>query len=72
MLVSENPQVAFCDTLKALLTELLSYVQAHHKTGLDWNPKGIDVASYSGSASGSGAVPPAPPAMPPGRVFVMF
>ncbi|CAN0397360.1 unnamed protein product, partial [Hapterophycus canaliculatus] len=51
-------QVEFCDTLKALLTGLLAYVQANHKTGLAWNPKGGDGASFSGE----GSAPPAPPA----------
>lgn len=51
-------QVAFCDTLKALLTGLLEYVQANHKTGLEWNPKGGDCAAFLG---GGGATP-APPA----------
>ncbi len=52
--------MAFCDTLKALLTGLLEYVQANHKTGLEWNPKGGDCAAFSGGG-GAGA-PPAPPA----------
>ncbi|CAM9862612.1 unnamed protein product [Ectocarpus fasciculatus] len=54
-----NPeQAAFCDTLKALLTGLLAYVQGNHKTGLEWNAKGGDCAAFSGG----GSAPPAPPA----------
>jgi adenylyl cyclase-associated protein len=43
-----NPdQIAFVTAFKSLLTELMAYVKAHHTTGVTWNPKGGDVASYS-------------------------
>lgn len=46
-----NPaQIAFCDTFKTLLLELVKYVKEYHKTGLTWNPKGVDVSAYSGGA----------------------
>lgn len=50
----DGAQVAFCDALKALLTGLLAYVQANHKTGLEWNPRGQDASQYTGASSGSG------------------
>ena len=57
------PQVEFCDTLKALLTGLLAYVQANHKTGLAWNPRGGDASSYTGSSAASSGGAHAPPAV---------
>ena len=37
-----NPdQIAFCDTFKALLIDLMAYVKEHHATGVQWNPKGF-------------------------------
>lgn len=67
-------KVAFCDLFKAILTGLLAYVKDHHLTGLTWNPKGVDVADWTGTTAGVTAVPatavavdakvapPAPPA----------
>lgn len=53
-----NPdQIAFCDTFKALIVELMAYVKDHHTTGVSWNPKGVDVSAYDGS---SAAPTPAP------------
>ncbi|CAN0375039.1 unnamed protein product [Laminaria digitata] len=61
-----NPeQVEFCDALKALLTGLLAYVQANHKTGLAWNPRGADAASYADSSAAPSAGTRAPPAVAP-------
>ncbi|KAJ1393286.1 adenylate cyclase associated N terminal-domain-containing protein [Ochromonadaceae sp. CCMP2298] len=58
-----NPdQVAFCDTFKKLLQELMIYVKDHHMTGVTWNPKGGDVESYSASAPAATAPAPAPAA----------
>ena len=36
--------IAFCDTLKTLVVELVTYIEAHHKTGLTFNPKGVSLA----------------------------
>jgi adenylyl cyclase-associated protein len=45
-----NPdQIAFCNTFKTLLLELMVYVKEQHTTGVTWNPRGIDVSAYSGS-----------------------
>lgn len=35
--LTSPPQIAFCDTFKALLLELINYVKAHHATGVAWN-----------------------------------
>lgn len=57
-----NPdQIAFCDTFKTLLKELSAYVKEYHTTGVSWNSKGGDVASYQPGASASTSAPsPAP------------
>jgi len=61
-------QAAFCDTLKALIVGLTSYVKEHHLTGLSWNPKGNPVGDYSCSSAPAAPAPssqssaPAPPA----------
>ncbi|CAM9249597.1 unnamed protein product, partial [Phaeothamnion confervicola] len=54
-------QIAFCDTLKGLLTGLQAYVVAHHVTGVEWKKVGgADAASFSG-----GAIPAAAAAVTP-------
>jgi adenylyl cyclase-associated protein len=54
-----NPdQMAFVDTFKQLLLELMVYVKEYHTTGVSWNPKGVDVSEYSADAST--AAPAAP------------
>ncbi|CAM9348930.1 unnamed protein product [Ectocarpus fasciculatus] len=58
-----NPdQIAFCDTFKALIVELMAYVKDHHTTGVSWNAKGVDVSAYDG---GSAAPAPAAAAAKP-------
>jgi adenylyl cyclase-associated protein len=48
---TSNPdQIEFVTSFKALLTELMAYVKAHHTTGVTWNPKGGDSGSYTPSA----------------------
>ena len=48
-----NPdQIAFCDTLNALMDDLIPYVKEYHRTGLTWNKNGVE----------AGTAPPAPPA----------
>lgn len=47
-----NPDhIAFCDTFKTLLLELMVYVKEHHATGVTWNPKGVSVAEYNPDTS---------------------
>jgi len=52
-----DAQKAFCDDLKALLVNLKEYVKAHHKTGLPWNPKGGEVATYDENSTLAVAAP---------------
>mmetsp|Transcript_799 Transcript_799/g.1168 ORF Transcript_799/g.1168 Transcript_799/m.1168 type:complete len:472 (-) Transcript_799:19-1434(-) len=40
-------QIAFCDTFKDLIKGLVEYVVKHHKSGLEWNPHGVDISDYS-------------------------
>jgi hypothetical protein len=39
-------QIAFCDTFKGLLQGLLAFVNAHYKTGLVWNAKGVSWSEF--------------------------
>lgn len=51
-----NPdQIEFVTSFKALLTELMAYVKAEHTTGVTWNPKGGDAASYTSAATAAPA-----------------
>jgi adenylyl cyclase-associated protein len=53
-----NPdQVAFCDTFKAMIMELMVYVKEYHTTGVSWNPKGVDVSEYAGGVPAAVSVP---------------
>lgn len=56
---SSPEQVAFVTAFKALLTELMAYVKAEHTTGVTWNPKGGDAASYTPAAASASASAPA-------------
>lgn len=40
----DDAQIAFCDALKKMLADLVTYIGEYHKTGLTWNPKGVSVA----------------------------
>lgn len=64
---ASNPdQIAFCNTFKALLQNLMAYVKEHHLTGVSWNAKGVDINSYTddGAAASSSAAPAAKAAAP--------
>jgi adenylyl cyclase-associated protein len=37
-------QIAYCDNMKNLLSDLVAYITEHHKTGLTFNPKGVSLA----------------------------
>lgn len=59
---TSNPdQIAFCNTFKTLIIELMAYVKEFHTTGVTWNPKGIDVKEYDASNAGAAAAPVAKP-----------
>jgi hypothetical protein len=40
-------QLAFCNGMKKLLTDLAAYIDENHKTGLTFNPKGVSLAEAS-------------------------
>ncbi|DBA00337.1 TPA: LOW QUALITY PROTEIN: hypothetical protein N0F65_001532 [Lagenidium giganteum] len=53
---TSNPdQIEFVTTFKALLTDLMAYVKAHHTTGVTWNPQGGDASKYTPSAAPAAA-----------------
>lgn len=58
------PQIAFCDTLKKILLELMVYVKEYHTTGVTYNPKGVEIDEYSGSVAPATAPAPAPAPAP--------
>jgi len=55
---------AFAQTFKALLQKQTQFVADHFKMGLDYNPKGNSLLSWSPSSSSSAGVPPPPPGAP--------
>jgi adenylyl cyclase-associated protein len=56
-----NPQqMAFVDTFKTLLSELLPYVKEFHTTGVAWNPRGMPISEYSAGASSAATTTAAP------------
>lgn len=74
-----NPdQIKYVTAFKTLLVELMAYVKAHHTTGVTWNPRGVDVAQYSGAApapvaaKAAPAAPAAPAASPAGGINAVF
>ncbi|BGP30038.1 suppressor of rasval19 [Rhodotorula toruloides] len=63
-----NPkQVEWARSFAALLEELRKYIMQYHTTGLVWNPKGADPATYKSASTGasSAGAPPPPPPPPP-------
>jgi adenylyl cyclase-associated protein len=61
--VKDANQIAFCDTFKKLLNDLMPYVKQHHVAGLVWNPRGGAAKDFAASAPAPNA---APPPKPPG------
>lgn len=49
----DEVQIAFCDTMKALILDLSAYVKQYHLSGLMWNAKGVAIEDYKGGASTS-------------------
>ena len=58
----DEAQIAFCDTMKAMILDLAAYVKEYHLSGLMWNARGIDIKDYKASAS---SAPSAAPAVKP-------
>jgi adenylyl cyclase-associated protein len=49
---STNPdQIAFCNTFKKMLQDLMVYVKEHHTTGVAWNARGVDVSEFGGEST---------------------
>jgi len=46
----DEVMIAFCDTLKALILDLSSYVKEYHLSGLMWNPNGIPIEDFKEQA----------------------
>mmetsp|Transcript_20465 Transcript_20465/g.15090 ORF Transcript_20465/g.15090 Transcript_20465/m.15090 type:complete len:470 (+) Transcript_20465:55-1464(+) len=45
-----NPdQIAFCDTFKALLVNLMAFVKANYAPGLNWTPRGVTIQEFKNS-----------------------
>lgn len=66
----DQTQVDWATAFNTFLKELQAYIKKYHTTGVTWNPRGEDAASFAGSSSSStssgSAVPPPPgPAPPP-------
>ncbi|SPO19895.1 probable adenylyl-cyclase-associated protein CAP [Ustilago trichophora] len=64
---TDKTHVEWSRSFTKLLEALKAYVLKTHTTGLVWNPKGGDAASFKGSSSAapSGGAPPPPPPPPP-------
>lgn len=39
-----DTQIAFCDSIKAVITGLVEYIEEYHKTGLTFSPRGVSLA----------------------------
>ena len=58
---TNEDQVAFAKSLRAMFQALHDFVKEHHRTGLEWNPKGKAVAdAKAGGAAAPPAIPPPP------------
>lgn len=64
---TDKTHVEWSRSFTKLLEALKAYVLKTHTTGLVWNPKGGDAASFKGSSSAdpTGGAPPPPPPPPP-------
>lgn len=62
----DQNQVDFVTHYNNFLKELQVYIKKYHTTGLAWNPKGGDAASFQSSAPAASAAPSGPGAPPPG------
>lgn len=62
----DQNQVDFVTHYNNFLKELQVYIKKHHTTGLAWNPRGGDAASFQSSAPAASAAPSGAAAPPPG------
>lgn len=56
----DENHITYAKAVKTIFTDLAAFVKEFHKTGLEWNPKGIDVKD-----AGKAAAPAPPPLAPP-------
>lgn len=62
----DQTHVDWVKSWNAMFKELQGYIKTHHTTGVSWNPRGGDAASFSaGKAPAPAGGPPAPPAPGP-------
>jgi len=62
----DQTQVDWVAGFNGFLKELQNYIKKHHTTGLTWNPRGGDAASFTvSSSSATSGGPPPPPGPPP-------
>ncbi|KAJ1971242.1 suppressor of rasval19 [Dimargaris xerosporica] len=57
--------VEWVNSFLAMLDHLTDYVKQHHKTGLTWNPKGVDIKDFTAAPATTASAPPPPPPPPP-------
>jgi adenylyl cyclase-associated protein len=65
---NDQPQLDWVHNWNTFMKELFNYVKKFHTTGLSWNPRGGEAASFksgSGSATPAAAPPAAPKGLPP-------
>jgi adenylyl cyclase-associated protein len=64
---NDQPQLDWVHHWNSFMKELFNYIKKFHTTGLVWNARGGDAASFkAGSAPASGGAPPAAPkGLPP-------
>ena len=56
---TDQKQIAFCDTFKRLMTDLMAYVKEYHLTGVTFNPRGGDIGSAPVATAKENTPPPA-------------
>ena len=58
---TDQKQIAFCDTFKRLMTDLMAYVKEYHLTGVTFNPRGGDISSAPVATAKENTPPAAQP-----------
>jgi len=56
----QDAHITYAKAVKQIFTDLAAFVKEFHRTGLEWNPKGVDVKDAP-----KGGAPLAPPPPPP-------
>mmetsp|Transcript_10478 Transcript_10478/g.14802 ORF Transcript_10478/g.14802 Transcript_10478/m.14802 type:complete len:484 (-) Transcript_10478:107-1558(-) len=47
----DEKQIKFCDTIKAVILDLSSYLKEYHLSGLMWNPRGMGAEEFTPASS---------------------